>query len=200
MRLARLLHDLMPDEPEVTGLLALALATHARRDARVDEQGELVLLPAQDRSRWHGQEIAEADRLLSHAVGLHRPGPYQVQAAIACLHCLAATAAETDWPQNVALYELLERMTPSPVVRVNRAIAVAEAESPQAGLAILADTRGPLTERWHLYWSAVAELSWRAGDTAAARAAFDSALDCSPNDSDRQFLLRRRGELADNGR
>ena len=200
VRLARLLHDLMPDEPEVTGLLALALATHARRDARLDAEGEVVLLPAQDRSRWHQEEIAEADALLSHAVGLQRPGPYQVQAAIACLHCLAPTAAETDWPQIVALYELLERMTPSPVVRVNRAIAVAEAEGPNEGLAVLAEARGPLTERWHLYWSAVAELSWRAGDRAAARAAFDAALDCSPNDSDRRFLLRRRGELADQGR
>ena len=196
VRLARLLHDLMPDEPEVTGLLALSLATHARRDARLDANGEVVLLSNQDRSRWQHDEVAEAAALLDHAVRLHRPGPYQVQAAIACLHGLASTYEATDWRQIADLYATLETMTPSPVVRVNRAVAVAEADSAEAGLALLADASSPQINRWHLYWSTFGELSYRVGDREAALRAFDCALGCSANDSDRQFLLRRRGEIA----
>lgn len=200
VRLARLLHDLMPDEPEVTGLLALTLATHARSAARVDATGEVVLMAQQDRARWRHDEIAEAAALLDHAVHLRRAGPYQVQAAIACLHGLARTYLDTDWRQIADLYATLERMAPSPVVRVNRAVAVAEAEGVEAGLALLTEVSGPPADRWHLYWSTVGELSYRAGDREAAAKAFDAALGCSPNDSDRTFLLRRRREIADEGR
>jgi RNA polymerase sigma-70 factor, ECF subfamily len=199
VRLARLLHDLMPDEPEVAGLLALSLATHARRDARLDACGEVVLMAQQDRSRWRADEIAEAAALLDHAVQLRRPGPYQVQAAIACLHGVARTYAATDWRQIADLYATLETMTPSPVVRVNRAVAAAEVDGAEAGLALLAAASGPLVNRWHLYWSTVGELSNRAGRSEAALHAFDAALGCSPNESDRRFLLRRRREIADEG-
>jgi RNA polymerase sigma-70 factor (ECF subfamily) len=158
IRLARLLHDLMPDEPECGGMLALALATHARRDARLDDHGEVVLLPAQDRSRWHLDEINEAEAVLDAAMHRGRAGPYQLQAAIALLHDTARTYEETDWPQIAELYRMLEVFVPTPVVRVNRAVAVAEADG--------------------------------------ADAAFDRALACSPNDSDRRFLERRRAVVS----
>jgi RNA polymerase sigma-70 factor (ECF subfamily) len=192
VRLSRLLHDLMPDEPEVTGLLALALATHARRDARLDAEGSLVLMADQDRTRWRHDEIAEAAALLDHAVHLHRPGPFQVQAAIACLHGVAPSSGATDRRQIADLYTTLERMTPTPAVRVNRAVAVAEVDGPEAGLALLAGVEQAKVERWHLYWSTLAELSRRAGRHNDAVRAFDRALQCSPNDSDREFLRRRR--------
>ena len=196
VRLARLLHELMPDEPEATGLLALSLATHARRDARLDGAGKVVLMADQDRTSWHHDEIAEAVAMLDHAIHLKRPGPYQMQAAIACLHGLAPTFGDTDWPQIVSLYHTLERFAPTPVVRVNRAVAVAEAVGPEAGLALLDELDAPAVERWHLYWSARAELLHRVGRDADAVEAFDRALACSPNDSDRQFLLQRRRTLA----
>jgi RNA polymerase sigma-70 factor (ECF subfamily) len=197
VRLARLLHDLMLDEPECTGLLALSIATHARRDARLDAAGELVLMADQDRSRWRHDEIAEAAELLDRAVHLHRPGPYQLQAAIACLHGLAPSFDSTDWPQIAGLYRTLERVTPTPVVRVNRAVAVAEAEGAPAALQLLDEIDERAVERWHLYWSTRGELLHRAGRSAEAIAAFDQALACSPNDSDQRFLLRRRRALAD---
>lgn len=196
VRLSRLLHELMPDEPEATGLVALSLATHARRDARLGADSALVLMADQDRSLWRHDEIAEAATLLDRAVHLHRPGPFQVQAAIACLHGLADSIATTDWRQIADLYATLEQMTPTPAVRVNRAIAVAEVDGADAGLALLCGLEPAKVERWHLYWSTLAELSWRSGRAADAVRAFDTALGCSPNDSDREFLLRRRRLVA----
>lgn len=192
VRLARLLHDLMPDEPECTGLQALAIATHARRAARLDDHGGVVLMADQDRGRWDHAAITEAAALLDAAVQLRRPGPYQVQAAIACLHGMALTFADTDWSQIASLYRTLERFTPTPVVRVNRAVAVAEAEGAAAALALLDDLDQQQVERWHLYWSTRAELLFRLGRAAESQAAFDRALECSPNDSDRAFLVARR--------
>jgi len=192
VRLARLLHELMPDEPESTGLLALALATHARRAARLDQLGAVVLMADQDRSRWDHDEIAEAAALLDGAVLLRRPGAYQVQAAIACLHGTASTYADTDWEQIAGLYATLERFVPTAVVRVNRAVAVAEAEGAVAALVLLDELDAEMIERWHLYWSTRAELLARLGRIDESRNAFDRALQCSPNDSDRAFLLARR--------
>jgi RNA polymerase sigma-70 factor (ECF subfamily) len=177
-------------------LLALSLATVARRDARLDADGRLVLMADQDRSRWHHDEIAEATAILDHAIHLHRPGPYQVQAAIACLHGMALTFADTDWPEIASLYATLERFTPTPVVRVNRVVAVAEAHGAQAGLDLLDQLDESSVDRWHLYWSTRAELHARSGRTVDALAAFDRALDCAPNDSDRAFLVGRRRNLA----
>ena len=191
VRLARLLHELMPDEPECTGLLALSLATTARRDARLDADGELVLMADQDRSRWHHDQIAEAVAMLRPRHPSASPGPYQVQAAIACLHGLAPTFADTDWPQIASLYATLERFTPTPVVRVNRAVAVAEAHGAAAGLASARCSSTESTvDRWHLYWSTRGELLARSGRVDDAIDAFDRAIACSPNDSDRRFLLR----------
>jgi RNA polymerase sigma-70 factor (ECF subfamily) len=196
IRLAQLLHQLMPDEPECAGLLALALATHARRDARLDGDGRLVLLPLQDRSRWRADEIHEAAAVIDAAIRRRRIGPYQLQAAIACLHDLAPSAAETDWPQIAELYRMLERLTPTAVVRVNRAVAEAEAHGADAGLALLDPVVGDDVEHWHLYWSTRAELLHRVGRDEDARVAFTRALDCTPNESDRAFLEGRRAELA----
>lgn len=199
IRLARLLHMLMPDEPECTGLLALSLAAHARRDARLDDAGEVVLMADQDRSRWRHEEIAEAAALLDHAVHLHRPGQYQVQAAIACLHGLAPTFADTEWSQIASLYATLERFTPTPVVRVNRAVAVAEEQGAEQALRLLDQLVPATVDRWHLYWSTRGELLERLGRKDDAVNAFDQALGCSPNESDRRFLLRRRRLIAGEG-
>lgn len=196
IRLARLLHELMPDEPECTGLLAVALLSHSRRATRVDHEGEIVLLADQDRSRWDRDEIESATTLLDAAVSRRRPGPYQIQAAIAALHAVAPSVAQTDWLQIAELYRSLERLQPTPVVRVNRAVALAEAAGAETGLALL-DTIDPsLVQRWHLYWSTRAELLRRLGRTADALAATESALGCAPNDSDRALLMTRRDRLA----
>ena len=195
VRLARLVHELMPDEPECAGLLALALATNARRDARIDSRGALVLLRDQDRTRWHAGEIQEAADLVDAAIRRRRVGPYQLQAAIACLHNLAPSPPATDWPQISELYRMLEQMTPSAVVRVNRAVAEGEAHGAPAGLELLDACDPTEVEHWHLYWSTRAELLYRTGDVEGAVAALDRALACRPNASDRDFLERRRGEL-----
>jgi RNA polymerase sigma-70 factor (ECF subfamily) len=159
----------------------------------VNAEGELVLLAQQDRARWDHAEIEEAAGLLDTAVRLQRPGPYQLQAAVACLHGLAPSVAATDWPQIAGLYAALDRLQPTAVVRVNRAVAVAEAGDLDGALALL-DTLDPVAvQRWHLYWSTRAELLLRAGRAADAVTAFDAALGCSPNDTDRRFLLGRRG-------
>ncbi|MBI4883376.1 MAG: sigma-70 family RNA polymerase sigma factor [Actinobacteria bacterium] len=199
LRLARLLTELMPDEPECTGLLALALVTHARRASRRDAAGEVILLADQDRSRWDRAQIAEAAATLDAAVRLHRPGRYQVEAAIACLHGTAVSFEDTDWSQIASLYATLELFTPTAVVRVNRAVAVAHAQGAAVGLSLL-DNLGEadlaVIDDWHLLWSTRAELLARLGEVDAAVAAFDRALECSPNDSDRRFLLRRREVVA----
>jgi len=203
VRLARLLHGLMPDEPECTGLLSLALVTYARRGARLDADGALVLLADQDRSLWDHEMIADAAGLLDRAVHLKRPGQYQVQAAIACLHALAPTYASTDWFEIASLYATLERFLPTPVVRVNRAVAVAEAgggaAGASAGLALLDQMDTAVVARWHLYWSTRGELLHRLGRTDEAVVAFEEAVACSPNESDLQFLLQRRRTIAGEG-
>lgn len=194
VRLARVLVELMPDEPECIGLLALLLATHARRDARVDAAGELVLMEDQDRARWDHRDIAEAAAFVERALPRRRVGPYQIQAAIACLHGLAPTWEETDWAQIAVLYALLEDIAPTPVVRVNRAVAVAYHEGPDAGLRVLdgAETADPNTvQRWHLFWSTRAELLRRADRPHDAINAYRHALECELNDSDRRFLESR---------
>lgn len=191
IRLGRLLRELMPDESEVIGLLALMLATHARRAARASADGELVLIADQDRSRWDHDAIAEAAALVESVLRRGRTGPYQVQAAISCLHGLAATYDETDWPQIAALYALLEGLTPTPVVRVNRAVAVAMARGPQAGLALLDALDGTSIERWHLYWATRADLHRRLDMPEQAAEAYRRALAAGPNDTERRFLQRR---------
>jgi RNA polymerase sigma-70 factor (ECF subfamily) len=195
IRLARVLVELMPDEGECVGLLALTLATNARRRARTDAAGELVLLADQDRSLWDGAAIAESAALVDSVLRRGRPGAYQMQAAIACLHGSAPSYAETDWPQIAELYLLLEQRWPTPVVRVNRAVAVAEVAGPQAGLALLDDLVGSPTERWHLYWSTRADFQRRLGELAAAADSYRQALSCPCNDSDRRFMERRLASL-----
>jgi RNA polymerase sigma-70 factor (ECF subfamily) len=195
IRLGRMLVELMPDEAECTGLLALMLATSARRHARTDARGELVLLADQDRSLWDRAAIAEAGAMVESMLRRGRNGPYLIQAAIACLHGDAATSADTDWPQIAELYALLEQRQPTPVVRVNRAVAVAEASGTAEALALLDDLDQASVERWHLYWSTRAELHRRAGDIVLARDAYDRALACQCNDTDRRFLERQRDSL-----
>jgi RNA polymerase sigma-70 factor (ECF subfamily) len=195
IRISRALVELMPDEGECVGLLALTLATHARRRARTDAQGEIVLLADQDRTLWDGDAIGEASQLVESVLRRGRPGPYQIQAAIACLHGLAPTFADTDWAQIAELYALLEERWPTSVVRVNRAVAVAEIAGPQAGLQLLDTLAGSAAERWHLYWSTRADFHRRLGDLDAATHAYRNALDCPSNDSDRRFLERRLADL-----
>ena len=194
MRLGRLLTDLMPDVPECTGLLSLMLATHARRDARLDNAGELVLLNDQDRTRWRHDEIAEAAALIDSAIRRRQPGPMQTQAAIACLHGLAPSYQDTDWPQIAELYGLLERQMPTPVVRVNRAVAVDQAFGPAAGLAVIDAVQG--VEGWHLFHAARADMLRRLHRNDEAEAAYLLALDCHPNPADRRFLTGRLESLS----
>lgn len=196
IRLARLLVQLMPDEPEVLGLLSLMLLHDARRDARVGPDGELVLLDDQDRARWDGAKIAEGAALVERALRMHAPGPYQLQAAIAALHDSAATPDATDWPQIAALYGELERRSPSPVVALNSAVAVAMAEGIAQGLACIdaiAET-GALDGYPYLH-AARADLLRRLGRHDAARAAYEAALTLTANAAERRFLRRRLTEL-----
>jgi RNA polymerase sigma-70 factor (ECF subfamily) len=191
IRLGRLLVELMPDEAECRGLLALMLATHARRPARLDSAGDLILLADQDRRKWDHGAIAAAADTVDQVLRRRAVGPYQIQAAIACLHGLADSDATTDWKQIADLYRKLEQIAPSPVVSVNRAVAEAKVYGPDAGLALLERTAG--VERWHLYWATLAALLRQAGRLAEATRAYRSALDCEMNDSDRRFL---EGQLA----
>lgn len=186
IRLGRILVELMPDEAECQGLLSLMLATHARRDARLDPNGNLVLLPDQDRSRWDQAAITEAADTVDQVLRRGAIGPFQIQAAIACLHGLAGSDATTDWKQIVDLYRRLEQITPSPVVTVNRAVAEAKVFGPEAGLALLEQTTG--VEQWHLYWSTMAALLRQADRIDGAVRAYRSALECEMNESDRRFL------------
>ncbi|HEY7834994.1 MAG TPA: sigma-70 family RNA polymerase sigma factor [Ktedonobacterales bacterium] len=203
IRLARVLVALLgrepglPDEPEALGLLALLLLHDARRPARVDAAGELVLLEDQDRARWDAAAIAEGVALLDRALDLRRPGPYQIQAAIAALHARAPSAADTDWAQIALLYDALARHTASPVVALNRVVAVAMADGPLRGLALLDQLR--LEERlgeYHLYHAARADLLRRAGRLDAAAASYARALELAHNSVERRFLERRLTELA----
>lgn len=191
IRLTRLLRTLLPGEPEISGLLALMLLHHSRRDSRTDGAGAIVLLADQDRTRWHYGEIYEARTLLGRARG--PAGNYRLQAMIAAEHARAPTAADTDtdWHAIAGLYALLEACTGSPVVRLNRAIAVAECAGPRAGLDLLAALDEPLA-RHHLFFATRADLAHRAGDDVAAVVDLDRALALARTDADRLLLLRRR--------
>jgi RNA polymerase sigma-70 factor, ECF subfamily len=194
IRLAKLLAVFMPDEPEALGLVALLLLQDSRSEARTGTDGELVLLGDQDRSRWNGTEIEEGLRVLDRAVRLRRPGPYQLQAAIAALHAQAGAAEETDWAQIAALYDALARETGSPVVELNRAVAVAMANGPEDGLALLDRIEG--LEEYHLLHSARADLLRRLGRDEESAAAYGRALELTTNPVERRFLARRLTEVA----
>jgi RNA polymerase sigma-70 factor, ECF subfamily len=196
IRLGRLLVNLLPGDPEALGLLALMLLQDARRDARVDEHGELVALDRQDRTRWDQGRIAEGTHALDQAIAARSPGPYQLQAAIAALHATAADAAATDWVEIATLYAELDRRSPSPVIRVNRAAALAFAGAPEAGLELVR----PLLEDARLrdyapLHAAYAELLRRTGATDAAAAAYDRAIAATGNAVQRAELQRRRAAV-----
>ncbi|MDA0636616.1 RNA polymerase sigma factor [Nonomuraea sp. MCN248] len=192
IRLVRILRRLLPAEREVAGLLALMLLIHARRDARTGPGGELVLLGEQDRGRWDRTMIEEGLRLVPVALGGGPPGPYGVQAAIAALHDEAADVATTDWPQIVALYDLLLALTPSPVVELNRAAAVALRDGPEAGLALLDELAGePRLRAYAPYPTARADLLQRLGRLPEAAAAYREALGLAGTEPERAHLRRR---------
>ena len=197
IRLGRLLMELLP-EPEAMGLLALMLLHESRRAARTSPAGEPVLLDDQDRSLWNGEQIAEGAALVERALSSRRIGPYTLQAAIAAVHAKAPTAAATDWGEIVALYDALARANPSPVVELNRAVAVAMRDGPGAGLALIDAilARGDL-EDYHLAHSARAELCRRLGRTADARASYERALSLTRQEPERRLLERRLSQLRD---
>jgi RNA polymerase sigma-70 factor (ECF subfamily) len=197
IRLGRLLTELMP-EPEAIGLLALMLLHESRRPARQSPTGELVLLDDQDRSLWNRTYIEEGSELVARALTSRRFGPYTLQAAIAAVHAEARAATATDWAQIVGLYDVLVRAEPSPVVELNRAVAVAMRDGPEAGLALLDAilARGDLRE-YHLAHSARGDLCRRLGRIAEARASYERALALIKLEPERQFLERRLQELAD---
>ena len=196
IRLAQLVAELLPGEPEPRGLLALMLLHHSRRDTRVDAAGELVLLDAQDRARWDRAEIERALPLVEDALRGRAPGPYGLQSAIAALHARAETAAQTDWPQIAALYAILARVSPSPVVDLNAAVALAMAGDLEQGLrqvdALAA--RGALEGYPYLH-AARADLLRRLGRVEPARLAYADALRTAKNDVERRFLERRLREM-----
>jgi RNA polymerase sigma-70 factor (ECF subfamily) len=194
IRLARILAVLMPDEAEVLGVLALMLFHDSRRESRTSPTGDLVLLEDQDRSRWDRHEIDEGHRVLERALSLRKPGPYQLQAAIAALHAEARTPGETDWAQIAALYAELARSEPSPIVELNRAVAVAMAEGPAHGLDLV--DRIPGLDRYHLLHATRADLLRRLGRTGEAASAYGRALELATNPAERGFLERRLAELA----
>jgi RNA polymerase sigma-70 factor (ECF subfamily) len=197
IRLARTLATLMPDEPEALGLLALLLLHDARRAARVDSAGDLVPLEEQDRALWDDVAIAEAVELLDAALRRERPGPYQVQAAIAACHATARAPAATDWGEIAALYERLGAMVPSAVIQLNRAVAVAMAEGPEAGLAIVAalESSGDLAGD-HLLPATKADLLRRLERRDEAACAYGEALDLTTSESERRYLTRRLSEVS----
>ncbi len=194
IRLARVLDRLMPDEPEVRGLLALLLLQHSRREARTDTSGNLVLLEDQDRSRWDHDAIDEGLALVDAALAARRPGPYQVQAAIAALHARAPRPEDTDWPQIAALYATLARMTPSPVVELNRAVAVAMADGPERG-SPLVDALADDLDGYHLFHATRADLLRRLGRNDEAAEAYRRALALATGPAERAFLERRLDEV-----
>jgi RNA polymerase sigma-70 factor, ECF subfamily len=194
IRLTRVLDELMPDQSEVMGLLALMLLHHSRRDTRVDASGGLVLLEQQDRSRWDLPMIEEGLALVRRAFTGRRPGFYGLQAAIAALHAEAREAGDTDWPQIVELYGALARIAPTPVVELNLAVAVAMADGPRAALPLVDRLAGPLNG-YHLFHSARADLLRRLGRTEDAAASYRRALELATNPVDRRFLEQRLSEV-----
>ena len=197
IRLGRLVRELMAPQPpaEASGLLALMLLHDSRRDARLDEAGDIVVLEEQDRTRWHQAQIEEAIPLVEQAFR-DGPGPFTVQAAIAALHCQAAQAQDTDWPQILQLYDVLERMTPSPIVSLNRAVAVAMVQGPGPALTLIdaLAAEGGL-QNYHLLHSARADLLRRAGSFEEAEKAYTQALGLVNNQSERRYLERRLREV-----
>ncbi|MQY05423.1 sigma-70 family RNA polymerase sigma factor [Actinomadura macrotermitis] len=195
IRLTRTAHALLPGDPEVAGLLALMLLTDARRDARTDAHGLPVPLAEQDRSRWDAAAIAEGTALITAAFARGAAGPYQLQAAVAALHDEAPSAADTDWPQIAALYGLLERMSDNPLVTLNRAVAVAMADGPAAGLSLLEPLAEPLAAH-HRFYAARAHLREMAGDREAALADYRAAAARATNAPERDHLTTRAARLA----
>ena len=195
IRLGRLLVELLP-EPEARGLLALMLLHESRRSTRTSPTGEVVLLDEQDRSRWNRDLIHEGIALVELALSSRPVGPYTVQAAIAAAHAGASSAAATNWTRIVELYDLLQRASPSPVVELNRAVAVAMRDGPLAGLTLVDNilARGDLAD-YHLAHSARADLCRRLGKTAEARASYERALTLAGPEAARRFLLKRLNEL-----
>ena len=192
IRLARLLAELMPDEPEALGLLALLLLTESRRAARTGPDGALVLLADQDRTRWDRALVAEGQALVRRCLRRNRPGPYQIQAAINAVHSDAPTAAQTDWQQIAQLYDQLLAVAPGPVVRLNRAVALAEVVGPAAALA---EVDALELAEYHLFHATRADLLRRLGRRADAARAYDAALALATNAAERRFLERRRAEV-----
>jgi len=192
--LARVLTHLMPNEPEAFGLLALMLLQHSRRDTRADPVGEMVLLEDQDRSRWDHDMIDEGVTTLDVAMGLGSPGTYQVQAAIAALHAQAPRPEDTDWPQIAALYGVLARMAPSPIIQLNQAVAIAVADGPGAALPLV-DALSEELGSYHLFHAARADLLRRLDRPEEAAAAYRAALDLHMNPHERAFLERRLREV-----
>jgi RNA polymerase sigma-70 factor, ECF subfamily len=192
IRLGRVLAELMPDEPEVMGLLALMLLVDSRRAARTSPDGDLVLLADQDRGRWDRDRIAEGQAIVRRCLRRNQPGPYQLQAAIHAVHSDAPTAAATDWRQILALYDRLLALAPSPVVALNRAVAVAEVEGPEAGLALV---DGLDLDGYRLFHAIRADLLRRLGRDAEAVLAYEAAIARTGNATERAFLERRRQAL-----
>jgi RNA polymerase sigma-70 factor (ECF subfamily) len=191
IRLTRILRQLLPDEPEVAGLLGLLLLTEARREARV-RNGQLVPLAEQDRAGWDHALITEGHGLVRECLAINRPGRYQILAAINAVHTDAPTASDTDWSQVVALYDQLTRIDPSPIVALNRAVAVAELDGPEVGLTLV--DRLPL-DGYHAWHVARADMLRRLGRTTEAKEAYDAAIAATQNSAERAYLSRKRGEL-----
>jgi RNA polymerase sigma-70 factor (ECF subfamily) len=197
IRLGRLLTELMPDEAEALGLLSLMLLQDSRRGARIDGAGELVTLEEQDRDLWDSQAIDEACKVLDGAVRLRRPGAYQLQAAIAATHAQAPTAADTDWREIAILYERLSEIATTPVVLLNRAVAVAMVDGPAAGLSLVDELEqtGALSD-YYLLWATRADLLRRLRRDREAALAYRRALELVPTDAERRFLGRRLAEVS----
>lgn len=195
IRLGRVLVELAPDEPEAVGLLALMLLTEARRAARTDADGAMVRLADQDRTQWDRALVAEGHDLVRACLRRNRPGPFQIQAAIAAVHADAPTAAATDWSQVVALYDQLHACRPDPVVALNRAIAIAELDGPDAGLRALGAVDTTPLEDYQPFHAARADLLARAGRREEALETYDRAIVLTANPTERAFLVRRRAAL-----
>ncbi len=193
IRLTRVLADLMPDEPEVLGLLALMLLSESRRDTRTDDQGALIRLADQDRGQWDADLIIEGQGIVRRCLARNQPGPYQIQAAINAVHSEAASAADTDWRQILALYDQLWVLVPTPVVAVNRAVAVAEVHGPEVGLALLAECDPRTYPRVHAVRADLLARLRRSGEAAEA---YRAAIDATDNEPERAFLRARLDQVA----
>src|SRR4051812_15243666 len=192
IRLGRMLTDLMPDEPEVLGLLALMLLVDARRSARLGPDGQFVRLSDQNRAAWNYTSIAEGQAIVRHCLRRNQPGPYQIQAAINAVHSDAPAVLDTDWRQILQLYDQLMEFTPGPIVALNRAVALAEVDGPESALRTIEalDADGHRLDRYHLFHAVRADLLKRLGRRTEAAAAYEAAIACSTNKAERDFLQR----------